>query len=74
MIFALITSFVLMGIVVLIVYRSLVPSMAIIFSALFDLVVTIALIDLFGIRISSAGVAALILVILTFCLLQESLG
>ena len=61
MIFALITAFVLMGIVVLITYRSLIPSLAVISSAFFDIVVTIALIDLFGIRVSSAGIAALIL-------------
>ncbi|MFH1591923.1 MAG: MMPL family transporter [Candidatus Woesearchaeota archaeon] len=62
MIFALVIAFVLMGVVVLIIYRSLIPSMAIVFSALFDIVVTVALIDLFGIRISAAGIAALVLI------------
>ncbi len=61
MVRALIIAFVLMGIVVFITYRSIVPSFAVIASAFMDIVVTIAVIDILGIRISSAGFAALIL-------------
>ena len=63
MIRALIIAFVLMSVVVLITFRSLIPSLAVILSALFDIVVTIVVIDIIGIRISSAGIAALLLLV-----------
>ncbi len=63
MIRAIFIAFLLMGIVIFIAYRSFIPSIAVIFSAFFDIVATIAVIDLLGIRISSAGIAALVLLI-----------
>jgi preprotein translocase subunit SecF len=61
--FALAFALVLMGIVVFITFRKLIPSLAVIFSAILDLVATLAIISLLGIKISSAGIAAFLMVI-----------
>ena len=63
MIGAIIFAFVLMAITVLIIFRKLVPSLAVISSAILDLVVTLAIISLFGMKLSSAGIAAFLMVI-----------
>lgn len=60
---AIITAFVLMGITIFIIFRKIIPSLAVIFSAFLDIVGTIALIDILNIRISSAGIAALLLLV-----------
>ena len=61
MLISLIISFILMSIVVVSIYRSVVPSIAVISSAFSDMAVTIAVIDLIGLKISTAGIAALLL-------------
>jgi preprotein translocase subunit SecF len=63
MIKAILIAFVLMGIVVFMVFRTLIPSLAVISAALFDIVITISIIDLLGIRLSTAGISALLLLI-----------
>ena len=63
MIKALLIAFVLMSIVIFVAFRSFVPSLVVILSAFFDIIVTLALIDLIGMKISSSGIAALILLI-----------
>ena len=63
MIRAVIIAFVLMCITVFIIFRKVVPSLAVIFSALLDLIATIAVIDLLHIRISAAGIAAVLLLV-----------
>ena len=63
MITAIIFAFILMGIVVLITFRKLIPSLAVIFSALLDIVVTLAIISLLGVKISTAGIAAFLMII-----------
>lgn len=63
MVRALIIAFVLMSLVILISFRSFIPSLAVVLSALFDLTVTLVIIDIIGIRISSAGIAALLLLL-----------
>jgi len=63
MIRALVFSFVFMGIVIFIIYRTFVPSLAVIAAAFFDIVGTIAIINLFGMHVSSAGLAAIILLV-----------
>jgi len=63
MIWALFIAFILMGIVIFITYRRFIPSIIVIFSAFFDIISTIAVINLLSIRISSAGIAALVLLI-----------
>lgn len=56
-------AFILMGIVVLLFYRTIVPSLAVIASAFCDMVVTIAIYNLTGKTMSSAGIAAILMLI-----------
>jgi preprotein translocase subunit SecF len=63
LIFALILSFVLMSIVILIMFRTIIPSLAVIFAAFSDIVIPLAVIDILGIRLSSAGIAAFLMLI-----------
>ena len=56
-------AFVLMGIVVLLFYRTIVPSCAVILSAFCDMLITIAILNLTGFTMSSAGIAALLMLI-----------
>ena len=63
LIIALIIAFILMGLAVFIAFKTLVPSAAVIFAAVTDLIVTVAILSLLGITISSAGIVAFLLVI-----------
>lgn len=60
---ALIVAFVLMGIVVLIYFRILIPSLAAIFSVFTDIVITLAIVNLIGIKVNTAGIAAFLMLI-----------
>ncbi len=60
---AILFAFLFMGVVVFITFRSFVPSLAVVLAALFDIICTLALINLFGIKISTAGIAAILLLI-----------
>lgn len=60
---ALAISFVLMAIVVFILFRTFVPSAAVIFSIFADIVMPLALIDFLGIKISAAGIAAFLMLV-----------
>jgi len=60
---AVLVAFLFMAIVVFIIFRDFIPSLAVILSAIFDLIVTIAIINLFKMEISTAGIAALLLVL-----------
>ena len=60
---ALILAFIFMGLVVFIYFRTLVPSTAVILSAFSDIVVTIAVINMLGIKMGTAGIAALLMLI-----------
>jgi preprotein translocase subunit SecF len=60
---ALLIAFVLMGVVVLIYFRSLAPSFAVILAAFSDIVVTLAIFNLTGIKLSTAGIAAFLMLI-----------
>ncbi|MBW2988447.1 hypothetical protein KY318_02960, partial [Candidatus Woesearchaeota archaeon] len=62
-IYALIIAFVLMGTVVFIIFRVFVPSVAVILSALSDIVVTLAIANIVGIKVSTAGLAAFLMLI-----------
>ena len=59
----LLISFVLISVIVFAVFRKFVPSIAIIISIIFDLVVTIGILNLFGIEVSIAGIGALLMLI-----------
>ena len=63
MLTAIVLAFLFMGIVIFISFRSVLPSFAVIFAAFSDIVMTIAVLNLLNIRISTAGVAALLLLI-----------
>lgn len=63
LVFALILSFILMSIVIFILFRTPVPSGAVIISAFADIVMPLALIDYFGIKVSAAGIAAFLMLV-----------
>ncbi len=63
MMIALLVGFLLMSIIVMIIFRSIVPSAAVILSAFADMLCTVAVVDLVGIRMSTAGIAGVLLLI-----------
>ena len=62
-IIALLFAFLLMGIVVLIYFRVFVPSIAVMLAAFSDIIVTLAIINLLSIKVSTAGLAAFLMLI-----------
>jgi preprotein translocase subunit SecF len=60
---ALIIAFVLMAIVVFIIFRTPVPSGAVVLSAFADIVMTVVVVDIMGINLSSAGIIAFLMLI-----------
>ena len=60
---AIIIAFILMAIVVFILFRAPVPCSIVIFSLITDIVVTIAMMDVIGIKLSLATLAALLMLI-----------
>lgn len=63
MIVALGLAFLFMAIVVFLVFKTFVPSITVVFCAMADLITTIAVINLIELRISTAGISALLLII-----------
>lgn len=63
LILALIISFVLMSITIFVIFRTFVPSLAVIFAVFADIIMPLALIDLLGMRLSAAGIAAFLMLI-----------
>lgn len=61
MLTAIIVAFILMSIVVFIAFRSVIPSLAVVLSAFADMLAAIAFIDLVGIKLSTSGIAAILL-------------
>lgn len=60
---AILFAFLFMSIVVFIIFRTLVPSLAVILSAFADILMTLALVDLLGIKMSGAGIVAFLMLI-----------
>ncbi len=60
---ALAVAFLFMGLVVLVYFRTFVPSMAIILAAFSDIVIALAVINLMGVRVGTAGIAAFLMLI-----------
>jgi len=60
---AVLIAFVFMGIVVFLYFKSFVPSAAVILAAFSNIVVTIAILNIAGITIGTAGIAALLMLI-----------
>jgi preprotein translocase subunit SecF len=61
--FAILISFILMSVVIFILFKSFIPSIAIIFAAFSDILVPLTILNLAGITISSAGIAAFLMLI-----------
>jgi len=62
-ILAMIVAFILMSIVVFIWFRNFIPSIAVILCAFSDIIVTMATVNLMGMKISTAGIAAFLMLI-----------
>jgi preprotein translocase subunit SecF len=62
-IIAVIVAFIFMSIVVFVTFRNIVPSLFVILTAVSDIISTIAIIDILGVKLSTAGVAALLMLI-----------
>ena len=62
-IIALLVAFVLMGIVVFLYFRTPIPSLAVILAGFSNIVVTLAIFNLTGIKLSTAGVAAFLMLV-----------
>ena len=60
---ALLAAFVLMSLVVLIYFRSFIPSLGVILAAFSDIIVTVAIVDLMGMKLSTGGIAAFLMLI-----------
>lgn len=60
---AILFAFILMSIVIFIIFRTFVPSFAVILSAFADIVMTLGIIDFMGMKISGAGIIALLMLI-----------
>lgn len=60
---AILVAFVFMALVVFIMFRIFVPSLAVIISAFADILMTLVIVNLMGMRISSAGIIAFLLLI-----------
>jgi preprotein translocase subunit SecF len=63
LIIALIIAFVLMSCVIFILFRTFVPSIAVIFAAFSDIIMPLVIINYFGIKLSTAGIAAFLMLI-----------
>lgn len=60
---AILFAFLFMGIVVFLYFRTLVPSAAVILAAMSDMIVTLAIINVLGIKLTTAGIAAFLMLI-----------
>ena len=56
-------AFLLMAISVFVSFRTAIPSLAVISAALMDVIITVAIVDMLGMRIAAGGVVAFLLVI-----------
>lgn len=63
LIYAVILSFLFMSIIVFVIFRSKIPSLAVIISAFADIVMTIAVVNILGMKISGAGITAILMLI-----------
>lgn len=63
MLVAILFAFLFMAIVVLITFRTLIPSLTTVFSALSDMLITVAVMDLVGMKLSTTGIASLLMLI-----------
>ncbi len=62
-IIALIFAFILMSLVVFIYFRTFIPSLAVILSAFSDIIVTLAIVNLTGMKLGTGGIAAFLMLV-----------
>jgi len=60
---AILFAFIFMAFVVFVIFRTFVPSLAVILAALTDIIMTLALVNFLGLKMSSAGIVALLMLI-----------
>ncbi len=60
---ALVVAFIFMGLVVFVFFRTFVPSLAVILAAFSDIVLTVAITNVLGIKLSTASIAAFLMLI-----------
>ena len=60
---ALVVAFIFMGLVVFIYFRTFVPSMAVVIAAFSDMIFSLAVVNIMGMRVGTAGIAAFLMVI-----------
>ena len=60
---ALLIAFILMAIVVFIYFRTIIPSAAVILAVFSDIIITVAIVNLLGMKISTAGIAAFLMLV-----------
>jgi len=60
---AILFAFIFMAIVVFIIFRTVIPSTAVILSAFADIFMTLVVVDMLGIRMSTAGIVAFLMLI-----------
>ncbi len=60
---AILVAFIFMAIVVFIIFRTIVPSIAVIISAFADILMTLVLANILGMKMSTAGIAAFLMLI-----------
>jgi preprotein translocase subunit SecF len=63
LIIALFISFCLMSVVIFVMFKTFTPSIAVIFAAFSDIVMSLAVLDYFGVKISAAGIAAFLMLV-----------
>jgi preprotein translocase subunit SecF len=60
---AVLLAFIFMGIVIFLYFKTPAPSLAVILAAFSDIVITLAIVNLLGIKLSTAGIAAFLMLI-----------
>ncbi|MCU0642057.1 MAG: protein translocase subunit SecF [archaeon] len=63
LVIALLISFILMSCVIFFMFKTFIPSTAVIFAAFSNIVIALAIIDYFGVKLSAAGIAAFLMII-----------
>ncbi|MCD4666634.1 MMPL family transporter [archaeon] len=63
LVLAILFAFLFMAIVILIAYRTFIPSLTVVLAALTDLIVTLAIVNVIGMQISAAGIVAFLLIL-----------
>ncbi|MDP4012212.1 MAG: protein translocase subunit SecF [Candidatus Nanoarchaeia archaeon] len=60
---AILVAFLFMALVIFLLFRNFIPSIAVVFAAFSDILITLAVVDLIGLRIGTAGIASFLLLI-----------